>query len=73
MFSKILSFIFFTISGCLAEECPDFELTAECEDNCLSDFENCIENCNDETCVTDCRRIAYICIDGYLLQIVKKY
>ena len=52
------------------EECPSLENAKLCEDNCISEVENCLENCGADC--NYCQRDFFACTDG-MLNIIKTF
>ena len=46
------------------EDCPSMENAKLCEDQCISDGQNCLENCGDDCNL--CQRDFFSCVDGKL-------
>ena len=45
------------------ESCDSIESGKKCEDRCLAEVQDCIDNCADQSCNPICQRDFFTCID----------
>ena len=46
------------------ETCDSPDNAEMCENKCVEDLQDCINSCQDESCIGSCRRVQFACLDG---------
>ena len=44
-------------------ECDSKPESVLCEDGCIAAYDTCNNKCSDQSCISDCQRVAFQCID----------